>query len=54
MLTGVDGRTGTRETEDRMDGRCEGIWQQRNDGEGCAAMLERSEKVENPGTYVTE
>ena len=40
---GVDGRsqwgTGTRETEVRLDGWCEGgLWQQRNDGGGCATM----------------
>ena len=28
--------------------------QQRNDGGGCATMLGRSERVESPGTYVTE
>ena len=28
--------------------------QQRNDGGGCAIMHERSERVESPGTYVTE
>ena len=26
----------------------------RNDGGGCATMLERSERVESTGTYVTE
>ena len=26
----------------------------RNDGGGCASMHERSRRVENPGTYVTE
>ena len=47
--------TGTRETEVRLDGWCEsGIRQQRNDGGGCAIMCERSERVESPGTYVTE
>ena len=56
---GVDGRsqwrTGTRETEVRLDGRCEGgLRQQRNDGGGCVTMRERSERVESPGTYVTE
>ena len=30
------------------------IRQQRNDGGGCATMRERSERVESPGTYVTE
>ena len=25
-----------------------------NDGESCATMRERSERVESPGTYVTE
>ena len=44
---GVDGRsqwtTGTRETEVRLDGWCEGgLRQQRNDGGGCATMRERS------------
>ena len=29
-------------------------WQQRNDGGGSASMRERSERVESPGTYVTE
>ena len=40
---GVDGRsqwrTGTRETEVRLDGWCEGdLRQQKNDGGGCATM----------------
>ena len=48
-------RVGTRETEVRLDGWCEGgLGQQRNDGRGCLSMCERSEKVECPGTYVTE
>ena len=56
---GVDGRshlgTGKRETEVTLDGWCEGgLRQQRNDGGGCATMRERSERVESPGTYVTE
>ena len=56
---GVDDRsqwgTGTRETEVRLDGWCEGgLWQQRNDGGGCTTMHERSERVESPGTFVTE
>ena len=56
---GVDCRsqwgTGTRETEVRLDGLCEGeLRQQRNDGGGCATMRERSERVESPGTYVNE
>ena len=56
---GVDGRSrwgmDTRETEVRLDGWCEGdLRQQRNDGGGCATMRERSERVESPGTYVTE
>ena len=58
-LKDVDGRTqwgtGTRETEVRLDGWCEGgLRQQKNDGGGCATMRERSESVESPGTYVTE
>ena len=41
--------------EVRLDGRCEGgLGKQKNDGGGCASMLERSERVESPGTYVTE
>ena len=47
---GVDGgskwRAGTRETEVRLDGWCEGgLGQQRNDGGGCATMRERLESV---------
>ena len=56
---GDDGRSqwmkGMRETEVRLDGYCEGgLRQQRSDGGGCATMRERSERVESPGTYVTE
>ena len=56
---GVDGRsqwrTGTRETEVRLDGWCEGgLRQQKNDGGGCGTMRERPERVESTGTYVTE
>ena len=56
MARSVDGRsqwrTGTRETEVRLDGWCEGgRRQQRNDRGGCATMGER---VESPGTYVAE
>ena len=56
---GVDGgskwREGTRETEIRLDGWCEGgLGLQRNDGGGCASMGNRSERVESPCTYVTE
>ena len=56
---GVDGRsqrrTGTRETEVKLDGWCEGgLGQQRNDGGGCVSMLERSQRVDSPATYVTE
>ena len=47
--------TGTIETEVGMDGWCDGgLGQQRSDGGGCAAMCERPERVESPGTYVTE
>ena len=39
----------------RLDGWCEGgLGQQRNACGGCASMGERSERVESPGTYVTE
>ena len=56
---GVDGgsvwRAGTRETEVRLDGWCEGgLRQQRKDDGGYATMGNRSERVESPGTYVTE
>ena len=52
IIQSVDGRsqwrTGTKETEVRLDGWCEGgIRQQRNDGGGCG-------KSGEPGTYVTE
>ena len=52
----VDGwrkwRVGTRETDVRLDGRCDGgLGQQRNNCGGWASMRER---VESPGTYVTE
>ena len=48
-------RTGTRETEVRLDGWCEGgLRQQRNEGGGCATMRSRSERVGNLGTYITE
>ena len=55
----VDGgskwRAGTRETEVKLDGLCEGgHGQQRNDGGSCATMREISERVESPGTCVTE
>ena len=46
---------GYEETKVRLDGWCEGgLRQQRNDGGGCTTMRERSERVESPGTYVTE
>ena len=48
-------RAGTRETEVRLDGCCEGgLGQQRNDGGGCTTMRERPERVESHGTHVTE
>ena len=56
---GVDSRsqceTGTRETEVRLNGWCEGgLRQQNNDGGGCATMRERSERMEGPATYLTK
>ena len=46
---------GTRETEVRLDGWCEGgLRQQTNDGGGCATMRKILESVESPGTYVIE
>ena len=56
---GVDGgskwRAGTRETEVGLDGWCEGgFGQQNNDGVGRESKRERSERVESPGTHVTE
>ena len=48
-------RSGTRETEVRLHGWCEGgLGQQRNDVGGCASMREKSEIVGSPFTYVTE
>ena len=42
-------------TEFRLVGWCEGgHGQQRNDGVGCTSRRERWERVESPGTYVTE
>ena len=39
-------RTGTRETEVKLDGWCEcGLRQQMNDAGSCATMRERSERV---------
>ena len=49
LMTKVCGRAGTRETEDRLDGWCEGgLGQQRNDGGDCTSMHEKSERVESP------
>ena len=46
---------GSRETEVRLDGWCEGgLGQQRNDGGDCASMHKKSERVDSPVTYVTE
>ena len=50
---GCDGgskwREGTRETEVRLDGWCEGsLGQQRKNGGGCASIRERSGRVESP------
>ena len=37
-----------------LDGWCEGgLMKQRNGDEDCATMLDRSERVESPSTYVT-
>ena len=48
-------RAGTRETEVRLDGWCEGgLGQRSNDSGGCTPMRQRSERVESPGTYETE
>ena len=44
-----------RETKVRLDGWCEGgLRQQRNDGGGCATLRERAQRVESPGTCVSE
>ena len=52
FISGSKWRASMRETEVRLDGWYEGgIWQQRNDGGGCATMRERSD---SPGTRVTE
>ena len=48
-------RVCTRKTEVRLDGWSEGgFGQQRDDGGGWASMRERSERLESPGSYVTE
>ena len=48
-------RAGTTETKVTLDGWCEGgLGQQRNDDGGSASIRERSERVESPGTNVTE
>ena len=56
LMAEVSGeRVRERPREVRRDGWCEGgLGQQRNDGRGCMSMSERSERVESPGTYVTE
>ena len=44
-----------RETEVRLNGWCEGgLLQERDDSGGCASVHKRSERVESPGTYVSE
>ena len=46
---------GARDSEFRQDRSCEGgLGQQKNDGGRGASMYKRSERVESPGTYVTE
>ena len=53
LMAEVDGGY-TMETEvSWMDGE-DGLGQERNDGRDSASMLERSERVESPDTYVTE
>ena len=50
-----EGRVRGRPRLGWMDGWCKGgLRQHRNDGGGCATMRERPERVESPGTYVTE
>ena len=54
-IVGTQWRTGTRETEVGLDGWCEGgLMQQRNNCGGCVTRRGRSERVESPGTYLTE
>ena len=48
------GRVRGRRKLSWMNDQCEGgLGQQRNDGEGCASMCKRSERVANPSSYVT-
>ena len=55
LMVEVKWRAGTRETDVRLDGWCEGgLGQQRNDCGGCGTMPERSERGLNPGICVTE
>ena len=55
LMAEVRWKAGTRENEVWLDGGCEGgLGHQRNDGVGCPTMPGWSERVESPGTYVTE
>ena len=55
LMAEVSGGRVRRRPRLGLDGWCEDcLRQQRNDGGGCATMRERSERVESPGTYVTE
>ena len=48
------GRVRGRPRLGRMDGLCEGDFGvQRNDGEGCATMRKKSERVVSPGDHNT-
>ena len=48
-------RTGTRETEVRLDGWCDGGHRlQRNDRGGGSKLSEKSQRVESPGACVDE
>ena len=51
---GSRGRVRGRPRLGWIDGVKEALGQQRNVGGGYATMRERSERVESPGTYVTE
>ena len=52
VLMGCQWVMGTKETYVGPDGWCAGgLGHQRSDGGGYAAMRERPESVESPGTY---
>ena len=55
MAEVIGGRVRGRPKLGWMDGvKVSNLRQQRNDGGGCTTKRETSERVDSPGTYVTE